>query len=290
MQNKLCLGTVQFGMKYGVKNELGRQPTQSECFAILEEAVSAGIQYFDTASAYGEAEYILGEFGLYRRPVHIISKPPPNTTAAHILEDIQNTLERLHTSYIDGYILHRAEEFYQKDILQALQEAKSRGWIAHIGVSVYEPEDAVAVVSDRSIDYIQIPYNVFDQRLDNTNFFELADKNDITVFARSLFLQGLLLMEEEQIPAQIDAAKRGIARFRAIAETYGYTRLEAAFLFGYCHPGIDFVVFGVDTVEQLRKNIEISKKGMVFQRCYAALKGQFSDMNRKIVTPSLWMH
>ncbi len=293
-ENKLCLGTVQLGMKYGIKNQLNRKPTIQESFTVLETAIQRGIDYFDTASIYGNAEEVLGEFGINKYNVKVISKLKPNLDIAainivnQVQIEIEKSLQRLNINYLDGYLLHEAKDFYRPEILDGLLRCKKKGLIKHIGVSIYEPEDAVYAVQSGMVDYIQIPYNVFDQRLDRTEFFVFTKKNKIKVFARSVFLQGLLLLNEERIPNYLKNVKPYLIKFHQIINKYNYSPVEAAFLFSYLHEGIDKVVFGVDTSKQLIDNFSILEKISAFKLCYNELFGAFLDIDRKIITPSLW--
>ena len=291
MLNKLCLGTVQFGLNYGVKNELGRKPQKKESFEVLNVAIEDGITSFDTASVYGNAEQLLGEFGIGNYRVEVITKLRPNimgNVAENIEKEIKHSLQRLKLDYLNGYLLHDAKDFYRKEIIKGLQMCKKQGFVRNIGVSIYEPEDALNVVRSRAVDYIQIPYNVFDQRLDETDFFELANKNNVKVFARSAFLQGLLLMDIERLPSCLIEAKPYLQKFNKIIDDYGYSKNDAAFLFSYCHEGIDRVVFGVETKEQLKKNIEIISNFSNFKTCYQKLHRRFVGIKEKIIVPSLW--
>lgn len=290
--NGLCLGTVQFGMKYGVKNELERQPTESESFAVLRAARDKGIRFLDTASVYGEAETLLGHFGAEQAGFHVISKLRPglerDAGEDTVAREIAASLHRLKMQQLYGYMLHRAEEMENDTIVRGMIAAKEKGYVEHIGVSVYEPEEALRVVQSGVWDMIQIPYNVLDQRLDDTFFFELAKKNHVKVFARSAFLQGLLLIEPDHLPPHLQKAGPYIEKFRKIIAKNYYAPEEAAMLFSYCHPGIDYVVFGVDTAVQLIKNVEICEKADNFNTCWKELNSGFSGVPREIIVPSLW--
>ncbi len=290
--SKLCLGTVQLGMKYGVNNELGRQPTEEESFAVLWAAKKGGVEFLDTASVYGEAETLLGHFGVEHAGFHVISKLRPwgnqeNDQKAVVLE-IESSLRRLKMQNLYGYMLHRAEDMNREAVVQGMVTAKKEGLVKHIGVSVYELEEALRVVQSGIWDVIQIPYNVLDQRLDETDFFELAKKNHVKVFARSAFLQGLLLMEPEHLPPHLQKARPYIEKFRQIVAKNHYTPEEGAMLYSYCHPGIDYVVFGVDTEEQLIRNVEVCEKAEDFNACWKELNGGFFGVPREIIVPSLW--
>ena len=288
--NKLCLGTVQMGQQYGIKNELGRKPRLEESFLVLQAAVDSGIDCFDTASVYGDAEEILGGFGISRFPVKVISKMRAGGINGknEVIEELCISLNRLHLKSLYGYLLHSAKDLYSPEILRGLTKAKEAGLTEHIGVSIYEPEDALYAVQSHIIDIIQIPYNVFDQRLDKTDFFEMAEQNHIQVYARSAFLQGLLLMEPDALPSNLQTAQSYLREFREICEQYHFSVLEASLLYSYCHPGISYVVFGVDTVEQLKSNLNIIEKSDDFCLCYKKLYGAFYNIERKLIVPSLW--
>ena len=286
----LCLGTVQLGMKYGVNNALGRQPTEEESFAVLRAAQKGGVNYLDTASVYGEAETLLGKFDVSR--FRVISKLQPGLDQAadetSILREVELSLHRLNIQQLYGYMLHRAEDMENDVIVRGMMTARETGYVEKIGVSVYEPEEALRVVQSGDWDMIQIPYNVLDQRLDSTDFFELAEKNHVQVFARSAFLQGLLLMEPERLPAQLEKARPYIEKFRHTVAGHQCSVEEGAMLFSYCHPGIDKVVFGVDTETQLMRNLELCNKAESFKDCWKELHGAFSDVPRDVIVPSLW--
>ena len=288
---KLCLGTVQFGMLYGVNNALGRQPDRRECYGIIEEALQAGIRYFDTASAYGTAESLLGDFSWGRYEPKIISKIPPDCAddADEIAARLQASLRRLQTRRLYGYLLHRGADMNRPSVMAGLMAAKAQGLAEKIGVSVYEPAEALQAAMDTRIDIIQIPYNVLDRRLDRVGFFAKAHENRKEVYARSAFLQGLLLMQPAEAEARVPKSGKWIAAFQETAREYGYTPAEAGMLYSLSHTGIDHVVFGVETVEQVRTNLAIQQKIDGFGNCYKALAGMFrEDVPREILVPSLW--
>ena len=295
-KNKLVLGTVQFGLDYGINNKKGK-PSKHESLEMLKKAYENGINIFDTASAYGEAEEILGEFisknNLYEN-VLIISKLSPNlleNSKGDILEiiesEIKKSLEKLKVKSLYGYLLHTPEYIYNKEIVSALKSCKEKGLIQNLGVSVYEEKDAIYAAT-LPVDFIQIPYSIFDQRLDKTDFFNITKKNNIKVFARSAFLQGLVFMDEEEIPDSLNEAKQYIKNLNEITKKYNLTTVQAALLFSYKNPNIDYVVFGVDNIGQLKEDIKIVEENMNCEKCIEELKNKFIDVPKSIIFPSLW--
>ncbi|MBP8819776.1 MAG: aldo/keto reductase [Syntrophomonadaceae bacterium] len=298
VKDKLCLGTVQFGLEYGINNKNGK-PAEEQVFTMLDLAVEKGIEYFDTAAAYGNAEEILGRYFESRnlqKQVKVISKLLPNLIAddnyraeAIVENEIRKSLERLKLECLEGYLLHTPTDFYNHSIMNGLFLAKEKGLIRNLGVSIYETEHALDVVNSGMVDYIQIPYNVFDQRMERSGFFDIARANGVTVFARSPFLQGLLFMEGDDIPAHLERARVYLHDFDEIIAQYSLKRVEAALFLSYLNPGIDYVVFGVDNIEQLTENIEVCNLNPdVDSSCIEELKQHFMNIEKEIIFPSLW--
>lgn len=294
---KIALGTVQLGMDYGINNKRGK-PSRQESLAILDRAYERGIRTFDTAAAYGDAEEIIGEFMKTRQisdQTHIISKLEPNCAperSKNVFEIIEGklriSLQKLNREAIDGYLLHTSPYIFREEIVNALHECKMKGLVKHIGVSIYEEAEALAAADNPLIDYIQVPYSVFDQRLDQTEFFRLAKANGKTVFARTAFLQGLLFMADEKIPDYVSGAKTYLKAFDGIIGRYGLSRLQAALMFSAGQPGIDCIVFGVDTIEQLDEDLDTIANLEIRSDCVAELKDQFAHIEKSIIFPSLW--
>ena len=293
------LGTVQLGLKYGINNKTGK-PSRKDSFAILEKAVEEGINIFDTAAAYGDAEEILGEFiasrGL-KNKVKVISKLFPNlvkeknkNTEMLVLKEVKKSLQRLQLKTLDGFLLHTPTDFYNKHVIKGLQKCRGEGLIKHFGVSIYETKHALDVVGSRLVDYIQVPYNIFDQRLSKTDFFKIAERNNVKVFARSPFLQGLLFMEEDNMPPRLSEVKKYLREFDNILNKYHFSRLEACLFFSFMNPNIDYVVFGVETKKQLDEDIKavVGRNKSSFDACMEELNNRFVNIKKAIIFPSLW--
>lgn len=298
-KTKLVLGTVQLGMKYGLNNSVG-QPTKEDSFLILDKALALGIEIFDTAWAYGVSEDVIGSWiksrslagkikVISKLKPHVLNDYPDGTKSSDIVRmELEKSLKRLSLDYLDGYLLHSPQYVYLNHVIAGLQKSKKDGIVKNIGVSIYDEAEALQAV-ELDIDYIQIPYNVFDQRLDATNFFDLAKKNKITVFARSPFLQGLLLMKPDQIPSHLTYLRPYLEKFIGLAAKYNLTPTEAALGFALGSRA-DHIVFGVDTKEQLIHNADIVKKSLsaVDKGLLVEIKESFKDLNKGAINPSLW--
>jgi len=296
-KNKLCLGTVQFGLHYGINNKIGK-PSRPEVFRMLDEALDKGIRYIDTATAYGDAEEILGEYIASRKGIaglKVISKLRPNLIAedepkaAGIVErEVVSSLRRLNIDALDGYLLHTPANLYNQGIIEGLVNCRSKGLINNLGISIYDSQQALDAAASGVVDYIQIPYSVFDQRLNKTDFFKLTRQNNVTVFARSAFLQGLILMDTEEIPVHLAVAKEYLKELDVILRKYSISRLAAALWFSLNNPDLDYIVFGVDNFDQLTEDLILAEKIVDFEECYQELYNHFLNVEQSIVIPSLW--
>lgn len=294
---KLILGTAQLGLNYGINNNAGK-PSRGDSLAILDRAWAQGIKIFDTAHAYGDAEEILGEFIASRNlrdKVSVISKFRPPEGEHHrqeivglIASEVKKSLAKLRIDRLDGYLLHNPRDIYTQEVMEALRHCRDIGLVRNIGASVYEEPDALYAVKSGLINYIQIPYNVFDQRLDQTDFFRIAKDNQVKVLARSVFLQGLILMQGADMPDWLHEAKRYLREFDGIIKQHNLTREQAALLFVYDNKNIDYVVLGVDDIEQLDRNIKTIKESGSRDECWAELKNRFVNIEEIIISPNLW--
>jgi len=294
---KLCLGTVQFGLDYGIANKKGK-PSLEDSVQMLNHAYDSGIRWFDTAQAYGNAEEILGEFIARRndlKELRVISKLLPHAFdkgEKPVFEDVQeavhSSLKRLHLNSLEGFLFHTPEYIYRDDVIEQMIKVREKGLVKNIGVSIYEVKHAVDAAKMDWVDYIQIPHSVFDQRVANSDFFDVANKNGKTVFARSAFLQGLSLMDPEDVPEKLDYAKGYLKKLIQLSENYGYSRLEISGLFTLQDDEIDFLVFGVDNLQQLKDDIELNNGHSLPNDLVESLKKEFKAVKKSVVMPSLW--
>lgn len=294
---KLCLGTVQFGMRYGIYNRTG-QPTKQQSFRMLDMARDYGIDIIDTAAAYGMAEELLGEYVDRQHlagKVNIISKLRPNLIGEDcanpvqaVREQVQGSLKKLGVDCLEGYLLHTPANIYNPGIIEGLDRCREEGLIKHPGVSIYDLKQGFDALNLPVIDFIQVPYSILDQRAARNGFIAAAREREITLFTRSALIQGLILMEKEDVPGHLQAAIPYLEELEGILKDYGISRLSAALLFARDEPGIDYLVFGVDTEEQLIEDMTVLLHNTMPTTLAAEIKQHFNDMEQSIIIPSLW--
>lgn len=261
----LILGTVQFGMNYGITNKLGIT-TSDEVTKILEHASLNGIEYLDTAPGYGISEEVIGNSEI--QGFKIISKTPyidmqgiDASFIKEVDEALKKSLEKLNVKSFSTLLVHNIEDCYKngaEKLFNYLSDLKKSGTVEKIGVSVYDENDIKWIIkSGFEIDVIQLPMNVLDQRLLKGNILKEIKGKNIEIHVRSIFLQGILL---EDIKTVNDAFKGALKHYYKDLELIGLSKLEAALLFCKQIKEIDFIVVGVNNKSHLLNIIETYNK------------------------------
>lgn len=245
---KLGLGTVQFGTDYGIANKNG-QVKREEIAKILKYCKQIGIDVLDTASAYGNAEQVLGEFDLSEYKV--ISKFLPNGDIIEFDNQLNNTLKNLSLNTIYGYLTHRPESIINNHWQwEALLKAKSIGKVQKIGFSLNTPLELSALLDSNMIpDLVQVPYNYLDRRFEE--HLKSLKKLKVEIHTRSVFLQGLFFMNPDELSNHFSSA---IPFFKSLANI---KQLSGHLLeFVLSKDFIDKVIIGTESLNQLQGNIE----------------------------------
>ena len=282
------LGTVQFGKNYGIANTSGKPSFERVC-DILRCAAEGGITSLDTAATYGTSEEVLGKalekLGL-RDAMTVISKVPPinvetDEEAEHFIEDsLCESLRRLKLEQLSVCLLHREEDLRYFPLLEKMV---GKGLIGGAGVSL----DSDRFISDAaSVKYIQLPFNVLDRRYDK--FWSVAERNGTRVFARSVYLQGLLLMPEEKICSELAAVIPVRQKLEQIASVAGCTMAELCMRYVLSNSAVTSVLTGVDTVEQLKENLRLAALGALPQEIVSQIDECVPKLPEAVVRPALW--
>ena len=246
--SKLMLGTVQFGMDYGVANTSGK-PAFEVVKQILAEAFDGGVNALDTAPEYGDSEEVIGralrELNLTGQ-INIVTKIPKipeNCDPEKFIENsLKCSLQRLQTGVISAALIHVESDSIFLDILKSM---KAKGLITSAGISLNTLEHKN---DGDNADCLQIPCNLFDRRFDHC--FARGNRH---CFIRGAYLQGMLLMPEEKIFI------REIREKRQLLETLGIPMAELALRYLFAKPGSKSILTGVESVEQLRENLRIAQ-------------------------------
>ncbi|OGV49646.1 MAG: hypothetical protein A2X49_03475 [Lentisphaerae bacterium GWF2_52_8] len=293
--SRMMLGTVQFGMSYGIANRKG-QPEYADVKRLLAAAADAGINCLDTAAAYGTSEEILGralhELRLTQK-MFIVSKLRPLTPEEHacpkaaeqaIRGSVEQSLSRLRIDSIPMMLFHRMTDF---PFMENLKKLKEEGLIQHLGVSCDKWSDtALDIVASSSVEAVQAGANILDQRYLKMGLCRSAKSHGVAVFIRSVYLQGLLMMEEVPEALQIVVPVR--KRLAELAESAGIGIAELALRYILSQEGVSCVLIGVDNLSQLQENIKLFDLGPLPGELLQAIENAVPVLPESVITPALW--
>jgi aryl-alcohol dehydrogenase-like predicted oxidoreductase len=281
-------------MHYGVSNHRGR-PGETEVAAILGRAEESGIGYLDTAFAYPNSEALVGQHLPPRTTLKIVTKTTPidsvkieRADKTRILDGLALSMERLRVDRVYGLLVHRAADFGKpgwENLVEALAEARLRGWVSRVGASVYNNDELELVESRFAPDIIQGPFNVLDTRLISSKCFSRLKAAGTEMHARSVFLQGLLLMSPSSLPAFFEPVKAPLASLRANWTEQGTSPLSACVQFVLGHPDIDAAIVGVNSLSEFDEILSAS----VFDPIGATATAKFlPSIDNRYLDPSRW--
>lgn len=294
--SKLCLGTVQFGIDYGIANTEG-QLSQKKVNEILEYVTAEGINCFDTAKAYGNSESVIGNYlkeNSRLNKTNIISKVSSDIFSQDekkVIDEVQNSLEKLSIEILFGLLLHDSKVLYEWSLEydNLVQTLKNKKLIDNFGISIYTDEEFNLAIENDNVDMIQIPFNLFDQRAISKNWLDKAKEKNKLIFIRSVYLQGLLLMDTSDVPSYLEGAKKYLEKIKTISFEMDITINELALSFVNTIADESVVLFGCDNLEQAKENIynfnnlkKLDKKEIKY------LMENLSNISENIYNPTKW--
>lgn len=273
--SKLALGTVQFGVDYGISNSDGKPPIQ-EIEAILKLTLESKIDLLDTANSYGEAEHVIGLLNANR--FYIVTKFLPESQNGLFENQFQDSLSKLKTEHVYGLLAHRPMDVVNNpEIWDKMNVQKDNQKVKKIGFSFNSTEEYYAVIGKSFYpDIVQVPFNYFDDRF--SDIIKELKSNGCEIHVRSAFLQGLFFANTSQLSTFFNEVKELVIELQ---KEYNTSLAAALLLFILDNKFIDKVVIGIQNRNQLQNILDsevIAPK----------LKGLDKKINHKILQPSLW--
>ncbi len=281
---KLGLGTVQFGLNYGINNSSGK-PSTAEVFNILNLALDNKIEFLDTSNVYGDAEEIIGNF-------HQQSSKKFNVVSKFILDDqnldskIEQTLMRLHVDSLYGFLFHRFEDFENIKDKALFFNTIKKSSVKKFGVSLYDCRQLKLAIDCPYIKLIQLPWNVFDASSEKQKLLKEAKAKGIEIHVRSLFLQGLFYKNPNHLTGNLKDFEAPLNYLQSKIQNSGLTLESVCLNHAELNPYIDQIIVGVDSVQQLRRNIE-NYQHKVNLEDLGFLK-EISIQNELLLNPANW--
>lgn len=251
--SKLGLGSAQFGLG-APAGPRGRAP-EAEAGAILSVAARAGLSVLDTSGVYGQAETLLG--AVLPRPVPFrltLNTARADRGADFVEAEARASLARLGVERADALIVPSAGELFGPfggALWQRLLKLQHEGLFKKIGVSLHASDDPVGVARRFKPDIVQAPASLLDQRLlVNGALAHLAGMG-VEVQLRSIFLNGLLFLPPDRIPAPLKGASSSISRVRRLIAEGRSDPLQAALGFALSRKEASAVIVGVTSAAEL---------------------------------------
>ena len=285
--NRIAIGTAQFGLPYGIANQTGKI-AQSEAKEILKIALDNNIDVLDTAIIYGDSESSLGK--LQTEDFNLVTKLPiiPKNCkdiGVWIREQVSQSFSRLGVQDIYGLLLHQSNQLlgsYGADLYREMRLLKELGKVKKIGISIYSPLELDALDNKYDFDIVQSPFNLLDQRLYTSGWLMRLKDKGIEVHTRSVFLQGLLLMDQDKIPSKFSKWDELWCKWHKWLKDFDGKATEACLSLPLSFPEIDKVIVGIDNTSQLIEILNSIKnpnvQGMPDLQC----------TNENLINPSNW--
>jgi aryl-alcohol dehydrogenase-like predicted oxidoreductase len=291
---KIGLGTVQFGLDYGVSNEQGMTPP-TVVRDILALAWQNGITLLDTAVAYGMSEDVIGQSTPEGVSFEIVTKTPlfkkarvGQAEAARLKEVFRQSLQKVKQPSIYGLLVHHAHDLLVPGgpcLWEAMEELREAGLVKKIGISVYSPREVEGLLKKYRPDLIQLPLNIFDQRMIQGGCLRSLKGLGIEIHSRSAFLQGLLLMIPEELPPHFDPIRPLLRKYHRAIKEQQISPLAAALGFVQQQPDVDRIIVGVNHPSHLEEIIKVSHpRGAFGNLDFSA----YAVQDESIIDPSSW--
>lgn len=262
--SEFTLGTVQLGIPYGINNKLG-MPNYEQSADILKTATDAGVISFDTAKGYGKSEAVIGKFfSENSADKTIITKVEfdnerPDEIKDSLFHKVKDSAKVMNLSKVPVVLLHSEGyiEKYGKVLIDALRELKAEGLVDSVGISFSDKSRLMELTDPTLFDSVQIPANMFDNKEIISGEIKKLNDMGISVFVRSIYLQGLFFMEPSALPLKIKSAGTAIKKLNIIAEENNLTMAGLALSYMRMNEGISSLVLGCETKTQLKDSLSL---------------------------------
>lgn len=253
---KLAIGTVQFGINYGINNKNGI-PSDIDVSEILDLSLKNNIKYLDTSISYGNSEERISK--LANNKFNIITKSNNVKSSEELTSSILTSLSSLKTESVYGFLFHNADNLIDNnDLWSTLNKFKNEKKVKKIGYSIYNTKQIDYLLDKGFIpDVVQLPYSLLDRKFEK--YFMKLKKLGTEIHVRSVFLQGLYFMNNKQLPQKLFPLKKYLDSIDCICRKFNVSIGELALNFVNENKLVDKIIMGVDSSTQLNQNIKMIK-------------------------------
>ncbi len=285
-------------MDYGISTagDVSR-PSEADASRLLNQALDWGINFIDTARAYGESEYIIGRALRSRREEVLIASKIDSSSHIGVegraLRDeversVKESLNALQTDRIDVMYIHDTslEVIRRGEVVEVLKDLQKSGCIRFVGASVSYEEEALAALADGRFDCIQIAYNLLD-RSPEWHVLPIAQEKDVGVVVRSVLLKGVLTSRYRFLPDMLCELKSSVERICTLARTSPEGLPELAYRFVLANPCISTALVGTGRLAELQEVIKYAGVGPLDDETIQHIS-EVTIKNRDLLLPWNW--
>ena len=294
--SKIVIGTAQMGFNYSItKNKLFS--SKKKIKEIFTYAKKNKIKFLDTAMNYGDAQKKIGYFDK-KKEFKVITKLSkigniPLTKLENVVKKkIFKTLKDLKRNSIDILLIHNFEDVYlnKGKLLSILHNFKKKKIIKIIGVSVYSPKEASYCIKQKEVNFLQIPFNILDQRWKNKDFLiNLKKRKDVIIQVRSIFLKGLILNNYKLWPSSIKRSKQIVEKIeKLVIQLKRKNKIDLCLSYINSFKWINFITVGVDDVVQLKEIVKFRYAKKMFLSEKKTIYNHFKQLNDRVLIPTRW--
>lgn len=295
--SEISLGTVELGLNYGIPvGSEHLRPTEAEAARLLNRALDLGINFIDTARAYGTSEEVIGRALKTRRHEFFLCskvKSPPadvrgEALVRHVRASIAESLRALQTDYLDVLKIHSTtvEEIRRGEMIAAMLDAVQAGHVRFVGASTYGEEAPLLALADGRYDCLQIAYSAVDRRLE-ARVLPLAQQKDVGIVVRSVLLRGALTHRYTLLPAQLGPLKDAIARLDALRGAETASLPELSYRYVLAHEAVSTVLVGTARLSELEEVVSFATRPPLSAKLVAAIRQVVLEDDAQL-NPSKW--
>ena len=292
----ISLGTVELGLDYGIGPDgQARRPSEADSERLLHRALDLGINFIDTARAYGESEAIIGralrgrggDFVLCSKAL-VQADCPAETLREEVTRSVETSLRLLGADTIDVMMIHSApvEVVRRTDLLDTLEDLRRQGKLRWIGASVYGEDAALTAIRSGRFDCLQVAYNALDRRPEKRIWGE-ASRADVGIVARSVLLKGALTPRYRYLPDSLLKLREAVRRLEVVAEAAGISLPELAYRYVLTAQPPQTALVGASNLDELEAAVRFGQAGPLTKEIAQEIRG-IAVEDEQMLDPSTW--
>jgi len=222
---------------------------------MLLAAARAGLGFLDAGQAQPAAEQMLGAQMPRPAPFNLMLRSVRGDRGPDLVEaEVRASLARLGLSRARAVVVQSASDLFAPAgaaLWARLKQLRDEGLFDQVGVSAYASDDPVGLTRRFKPDLVQAPASLLDQRLLLDGSLMAVRDMGVEVHLRSIFLNGLLFLPPDRVPAQLKGAAGRLSRARRMIAEGRSDPLQAALGFALSRPEADAVIVGASTAAEL---------------------------------------